>query len=346
MKVLVTGATGFIGSHIVDHLLAQGDSVRALVRPARAERTPLLERERLVWSYGDLVDPTSLQSATDGIEVVYHAAALLTAHSDELMRLVNVTGVKNLLEACVQNRVERLVFVSSVAAYAPMRDLVVSEQAPLGGWGPYGRSKAEAEALIRSYADSFRLAYSIVRPCVVYGEGDHNNFTPRLLRLLRRAVIPVLNGDDPHMITVHAADIAQAIILAGTHPKALGQAYNVTGGAPTSLRELAGIYAELTGERKRLLPIPRLGVRTALLARWLLANLRHRRWEQVAERFRAREYQRSFFLRSHQYDISKARGELGYEPGINLREGLRRTLAWANSGERHTLSKPIDKEAR
>jgi nucleoside-diphosphate-sugar epimerase len=87
-------------------------------------------------------------------------------------------------------------------------------------------------------------------------------------------------------------------------------------------------------------------VRTALLARWLLANLRHRRWEQLAERFRAREYQRSFFLRSHQYDISKAQSELGYEPGINPREGLRRTLAWANSGERHTLSKPINKEAR
>lgn len=345
MKALVTGATGFIGSHIVDHLLARGDSVRALVRPARAERSPLLERERLVWSYGDLTDPASLQSATHGIEVVYHAAALLTTHSDELMRLVNVTGVKNLLEACVQNRVERLVFISSVAAYAPTRDLVVSEHAPLGGWGPYGRSKAEAEALIRSYAESFRLAYSIVRPCVVYGEGDHNNFTPRLLRLLRRAVIPVLTGDAPHMITVHAADVAQATILAGTHPKAVGQAYNVTGSAPTSLRELVGIYAELSGDRKRLLPIPRFGVRTALLVRWLLANLRHRHWEQLTERFRAREYQRSFFLRSHQYDISKAQGELGYEPGVDLREGLRRTLAWANSGERRTLSKPIDKEA-
>ena len=346
MKVLVTGATGFIGSHIVDHLLARGDNVRALVRPVRAERTPLPEREGLKWSYGDLTEPASLLPATHEIEVVYHAAALLTAHSDELMHIVNVTGVKNLLDACVQNRVERLVFISSVAAYAPTQDLVVSEHAPLGGWGPYGRSKAEAEALIRSYADSFRLAYSVIRPCVVYGEGDQNNFTPRLLRLLRRTFIPVLAGDAPHMIMVHAADVANATIMAGTHPKAVGQAFNVTGGAPTSLRELVRIYEELSGEGKRLLPIPRFGVKMALLMRWLVANLRQKRWEQLLTRYRAREYQRSFFLRSHQYDISKARAELGYEPGIDLREGLSRTLAWGNSGERRAMSRHVDKEAR
>jgi len=346
MKVLVTGATGFIGSHIVEHLLARGDSVRALVRPARAKRTPLSEREGLEWSSGDLTDPSSLLSATQDIEVVYHAAALLTAHSDELMHMVNVTGVKNLLEACVQNRVERLVFISSVAAYAPTQDLVVSERAPLGGWGPYGRSKAEAEALIRSYADSFKLAYSVIRPCVVYGEGDYNNFTPRLLRLLRRSVIPVFAGDAPHMIMVHAADVADATILAGTYPRAAGQAFNVTGGAPTSLRELVGIYENLSGEKRRLLPIPRLGVSVALLMRWLVANVRQRHWEQLLTRYKAREYQRSFFLRSHQYDISAARAELGYEPGIDLKEGLRRTLAWANSEEHRAMSKHVDREAR
>jgi nucleoside-diphosphate-sugar epimerase len=330
--LLVTGATGFIGSHIVSHLLDRGDSVRALIRPGRAKPAFMLEAEEISWSYGDLTDPASLRSATGNVAVVYHAAALLHApHNSHAMREVNVTGVKNLLDACIHNQVERFVFISSVEAYAPSQAVVIREDAPLGGSGVYGHTKAEAEALVKSYADSFGLAYSIIRPCVVYGERDYNNFTPRLLRLLRWTIIPVVAGNPAHMTLVYAADVAEAVILAGTHPNAVGQAYNITGGRPTSLQELAKIHEELSGQRKLLIPVPISLLRTALLIRWLVSNLRHRRFERMMKRYRDREYQRSVFLRRHQHDISKARTELGYEPSIDLREGLRRTVAWYES---------------
>ena len=130
------------------------------------------------------------------------------------------------------------------------------------------------------------------------------------------------------MILVHAADVADAVILAGTHPNAVGQAYNITGGRPTSLQELAATYEELSGERKLFIPVPISLLRTTLFTRWLVRNLRHRRLERMMKRYKDREYQQSVFLCRHYFDISKAQTELGYEPRVDLREGLRRTLAW------------------
>ena len=331
MTALVTGATGFIGSHIAQHLLDQGESVKALIRPGKALPASPPKTEHLIWSYGDLTDPASLRSATENITVVYHAAALLQApRQSNAMREVNVGGLRNLLEACGQNRVERFVFISSISAYASSNATVIREDAPLGGADVYGHTKAEAEALLKSYAGSCGLAYSILRPCVAYGERDYHNLTPRLLQMLQRPVFPVVAGHRAHMLLVHAADVAQAAILAGTHPLAIGQAYNVTGGDPTSLRELVTVYVELTGQRKVIVPIPLALLRAVLLTQWLARNLRHRQFERIAERYRKREYERSFFL-SRQCDITKARTELGYKPNIDLREGLRRTLDWDKS---------------
>ncbi len=330
MKVLVTGATGFIGSHIVDQLLERGDAVQALTRSP--EITPKMPYAGdISWSAGDLTDQHSLRDATKNVSVVYHAAALLSAPNHTAMQTVNVTGVKNLLDACVQNQVERLVFVSSVSVYAATEAAVIGENAPIGRpWNIYGDTKVQAEALIKSYADTFGLSYNIIRPCVVYGERDYKNFTPRLLRLLSRPIIPVFAGNATHMNLVHAADTARAIILAGTHPNAVNQAYNITGGHPTSLRELAEIYIDLVKEQKFLVPIPMSIFRVTLLVRWLVTNLKHRRFADLSKRFKDRDFQRNAFLQTHQYDIGKARTELGYKPEIELREGLRRTLGWSS----------------
>lgn len=328
MKVLVTGASGFIGSHIVGHLVEQGNGLRALVRPGKAKYPRILESDGVSLFYGDMTDPASLRVATRNVDIVYHAAALLHAPHSHLMRKVNVGGVKNLLDACVQNQVERLVFISSVSVYASSQATVIREDAPLGGLSVYGQTKVEAESLIKSYANSFGLTYNIIRPCVVYGERDRNNFTPRLLRILSRSVVPVIAGNRAHMMMVHAADVAQAVILAGTRSNAVDQTYNVTGGRPTSLHKLAKIYEELSEQQKRLVPVPIPIVYTALFVRWLMRNLRRRHLDRIIERCRDQEYQRSVFLQRRRYDIGKARTELGYEPSIDLVEGLCRTLAW------------------
>jgi nucleoside-diphosphate-sugar epimerase len=333
MTILVTGATGFIGSHLVSRLLARGYSVRALIRPHRS--IPQTEPfSRLTWTQGDLANPDSLISATRDIQTVFHAAAVLQATDRESIAQVNVQGVENLLRACAENRVDRFVFLSSVAAYAPTRELVISEDAALGGRNAYGASKAAAEELIHSFAESNGLSFTIIRPCVVYGDRDYTNFTPRLMNMLRRSVVPTVAETSRHMNLVHVEDVAEATILASTHRVADAQAYNITDGKRTSLREICGIYTRLTGQRKNILPLPLFFWHTVLFSRWLGTNLANRKLERINQRLRDREYLQSFFLSSHEFDISKAMAELEYRPSISLEDGLRKTVAWYESHTR------------
>lgn len=323
MNVLVTGATGFIGSHIVRQLLDQNDNVRGLIRPA--SKKP--ELEKISWFYGDLTDPASLQLATQGIDVVYHAAASLHTSDDNLMRTVNVVGVKHLLDACIQNRVSRLIFLSSVAVYASSQTTVIREDSPLGAINTYGQTKIEAETLIRSYADSSELTFSIIRPCVVYGQRDYH-FTYRLLRLLSKPIVPIIQGCPDHMILVHAVDVARAAVLAGSQPNAVNQTYNITGDYQTSLQELVKIYEYLSEQKKLLVPVPVFIFKWLLLTRWLVKNLKQRNIHRMKERYKDREYQRHIFFQPRYIDINRARTELGYEPKIDLKEGLSGILAW------------------
>ena len=311
----------------VSRLLEQGKAVRALVRPRRS--TPQIEpSQRLTWTSGDLTHPDSLMSATRDIQTVYHAAALLGADDRDVLAQVNIKGVENILRACAENNVERFVFLSSVAAYAPTRELVIREDAALGGIGAYGKTKAAAETHIRSYAESAGVSYSIIRPCVVYGDRDYANFTPRLMNMLGRPIVPVIASDSRHMNLVHVEDVVEAAILAGTKSNVEAQVYNITGGNRTSLREICRVYIRLTGQRRYLLPLPVSVWRAALFSRWMVRHLAHRQLARINQRLREREYLQSFFLSRHEYDIKKAMEELGYRPSIGLEEGLRRTIAW------------------
>jgi nucleoside-diphosphate-sugar epimerase len=330
MTTLVTGATGFIGSHLVSRLLAQGKSVRALIRPRRTV-PQLANSPELTWIQGDLTNPDSLVPATRDIQIVFHAAALLQVDNRDAIAQVNIKGVENLLRACAENHVERFVFFSSVAAYAPTRELVINEDSTLGGATVYGRSKAEAERLVRSFAESSGLSFSIIRPCAVYGHRDYANFTPRLMKMLGRSIIPIVTANSQHMNLVHVEDVVAATILAGTCRVADAQAYNITGGKRTSLREICGIYTRLTGQRKRMLPLPLPFWQATLFGRWMARNLAHRKMVRINQRRRNQEYLQSFFLSSHEYDISKAMAELGYRPSISLEEGLRQTMAMYKS---------------
>ncbi len=328
MYTLVTGASGFIGSHLTDHLIASGEKIRVLVRPGRQPSAFLAKESEVDIAYGDLTDLASLKEATKNVSVVYHAAALLRAADSNVLQKTNVAGVKNLLEACVKNNINRLVFISSVAAYAPSQTRTLNENAPLGGMGAYGRSKAEAETLIKSCAESTELTCTIIRPCVVYGERDTRNFTPRLLSLLNRNIIPTLANAPDHLGMVHAADLVRATVLAGTSPRAINQAYNVTGGSKTSIQHIVEIYQEITGQQKLTLPLPLSLLHSGLFIRWVISNVQYKRFNRFIERYKNKEFLQNFFLQRHHYDIGKAQTELGYEPTIDLYEGLRRTINW------------------
>jgi nucleoside-diphosphate-sugar epimerase len=317
---LVTGATGFIGRHLIKRLIQNNTSVRAIAR--RYKSVYILPG--LSWVYGDLTDPDFLLSATRHVSTVFHLAAV-TPYLGGYNKIwsTNVVGTKNLLNVCIKNGVEKFIYVSSVAAYATPLPPVVDEKVGLGGTDSYGRSKAYAEYLIANSP----VASVILRPCQVYGEGDLSNFTHNLKKLLQLPILPIACGKDNSFSLIHVEDLADAIIKAETQPIAIGQEYNIAGSEPTSLEEMAKLYCIKSGHRQLKFLYPRMLIRLALTTRWLLGYLIRKEIPSTLRTYAQTELYGSILLGGPKYDISKARRDLGYYPIITPEDGISRLFA-------------------
>ena len=180
MKALVTGATGLLGSHIVDRLLDRGDDVTALARPT-SDVSYLREREVPI-AYGDVTDADSLRSAVEGADVVYHAAAKVTdwgPWSD--FEATTIRGTENVLEAASAAAIPRVLYVSTDSVYpnsAKFRGATITEDTPFEeappSWDPYQRAKLAAERIVWQFQRDGRLKVSIVRPGLILGERDRS----------------------------------------------------------------------------------------------------------------------------------------------------------------------------
>jgi nucleoside-diphosphate-sugar epimerase len=223
-----------------------------------------------------------------------------------------------MIDACLNNDVEKLIYVSSVSAYAPPLSSVVNENAKLGGSDNYGRSKVRAEYLIQESP----VKSIIIRPCQVYGEGDRSNFTANLLKLIKLPILPIASGQDNRFSLVHVDDLADALISAMETSCSKGRVYNIAGSETTSLEELAKLYCTLSGHRQLRIRIPKLLIRFLLAIRWFVINS-HREQRLVPLRFYAKhELYGSMLLGGPKYDISNAQEEFGYRPTISTEAGL------------------------
>ncbi|NOT07000.1 MAG: NAD(P)-dependent oxidoreductase, partial [Gemmatimonadales bacterium] len=209
MKVLVTGATGFVGGHLVDALLRRGDTVTALVR-SRAKGEALAKRG-VTPAPGDLADDAALRAAARGQEVVYHLAGLVAAHSEAEFQTVNADGTARLVAAVAAGAPSaRLVLVSSMAAAGPSPaggKLTGTE--PARPVTAYGRSKLAGE---RAVAEG-PLPWTILRPPAVYGPGDLELL--RVFKATAFGAVPVFGGGGQELSMVYGPDLAEAIAAAG-----------------------------------------------------------------------------------------------------------------------------------
>lgn len=219
MKVLVTGATGFVGSHLVEALQHASVEVTALARsPVKA--AALTSRGVRVVS-GDLHATAGLERSVRDQDVIYHVAGVVAARDEAEFIRANRDGTRNLLTAVERTGSPRLVFVSSLAAGGP-----APRGAPLTGSEPprpvtaYGRSKLAAEQVVRGSP----LPWSIVRPPIVYGPRDREVL--KVFRLARLGLAPVFGDGDQELSAVHAADLARALIAVAATPAAVGRTYN------------------------------------------------------------------------------------------------------------------------
>jgi nucleoside-diphosphate-sugar epimerase len=319
MKALVTGATGFVGSHLVERLLAEGVEVACLVRPtsnlAHLRKLPVETR------VGSLADADSLAAAVEAADYVFHAAALTRGRTRGEYFAANVEGTRRLLEAAVRRGVaaRRFVYVGSLAAVGPNRGAApLDETAPPRPIDDYGASKLAAERLVMEQAR--RLPVTIVRPPSVYGPRDRNFLSVfRLARRLGR--VPMLAGPRSELTVVEASDLARGLWLAGSSPAAAGRTYFLGSGTHT-MPQLVGAVSAALGRPLRAIRVP---PPVAVLAGeigelwWSLTGR-----PQIISRRKVRDALQERWTCSW----ARAREELGYRPAVGLEEGFRRTAAW------------------
>ena len=307
---LVTGGAGFIGSHLVSGLLADGYQVRTLdtfSSGSRANLQAVSSHDRLTVIDGDIRDESAVSRAMSGVERVFHLAAVTSVpgsfDNPRETTDVNCTGTATLLAAAASEEIERFVFASSAAVYGSDVPVPVAETATLDPESPYAHSKRYGESLVTQIGESAGFETVSIRFFNVYGPGQDPSgayaaVIPAFISRLRAGKPPVIYGDGEQTRDfVAVSDVVAALIRAGERSVS-ASAINIGGGGRVSIAELAGTLIGIVGSER--------GADAEL--------------EPVYEPAREGD------IRHSQADITRARELLAYEPQVSLAEGLRRTV--------------------
>lgn len=314
-KVLVTGATGFLGKYVVEELVEHGYQVRAFGRNRTIGQS--LVNASVTFIQGDLTNQEDLTKACQEMDMVVHAGALSTVWGPgEDFYQTNVLGTKYVLEACREAKIERLVYVSSPSIYAAPRDqldIKESDAPQENRLNNYIRSKLASEKLFKDYPD---VSSVILRPRGLFGIGD-TSILPRVLNLSQKIGIPLIGDGRQLMDMTCVENVALAIRLALETPQAAGEVYNITNGEPRAFRNL--IEETLRGLgypiRYRKIPAPLVSAISSSLE-FIYKSLKLK-GEPALTRYTY------YLLRySQTLDISKAERDLGYRPKITISEGI------------------------
>jgi dihydroflavonol-4-reductase len=318
-RALVTGGSGFVGSHLVDQLVERGVSVRCLVR--QSSKLRYLDHDNMELAYGALDDSTDWDEALAGVDTIYHVAGTTFARRAEDYFTTNHKGTEAILAEAVKRRdqIKRFVYVSSLAAVGPGPDgKPVDENTSPAPITPYGRSKLAGEEAVRAARDL--LPVTIVRPPAVYGPRDYGIF--EFFKAVKGGMFPMIGRRDKRVSLVHVRDLVEGIILAGESEASIGRTYFISSEDDYSMRAVADLMAALMHKRAREIAIPKsVAYVVAIAAEGVAAVLRK---PPVINRDKVTDLSQI----SWSCSIERAKSELGYEPRVQLEDGLRETLSW------------------
>ncbi len=320
MTVLVTGATGFLGTALVTELVKRGEEVRVLARDEQKARQQFGEAVTIIT--GEITDATEVERAVDGASIIYHLVGRLYHPSvpTELYRQTHVEGTRILLAACKgQSQLKRIVHCSTTGVHGATGTKPAAEDAPFAPTNPYEATKLEAELLALQAYKEDGLPVSVARPGLVYGPGDLHLLG--FFASIKKGLFRVIDGGKALLHPIYIDDMTTAFLLCAEKPEAAGRSYNIAGERPVTIRELAAAIARAQG---KTLPGGSIPLWLANLASDIFAITPGMQGER-APLTRSRV---AFLTHSRVYDISRARSELGFAPAVDLEEGMKRTAAW------------------
>jgi nucleoside-diphosphate-sugar epimerase len=318
-KVLVTGASGFVGGHVVHALHARGFSVRCLVR--KTSHLEFLEPLAPELVIGDVTEPEKLETVLDGVDAVVHCAGLTKAPSLQEYLRVNEAGCRNLYAACLKRRhkIARIVHIGSLAAVGPAVDgRPVTEVSAPHPVSHYGKSKLAGQRVAESCRNELPIA--ILLPPAVYGPRDTDFLV--YFKFIRRGIMPLIGNSARRISLVYVKDLARAVVELLVNERAAGHTYFVNDGCTHTWTSVADTIARVMDKapRRVFVPVPVLWCAGAIgdLFSKIAGGTPLINSQKVLE----------FLQEGWTCSAERIRDELGFQPGYTLAQGMRETFAW------------------
>jgi nucleoside-diphosphate-sugar epimerase len=318
-SVLVTGATGFAGSHLTRRLLSERFKVNILARPDSNYSVLELLGARVI--HGDITDMESVEKAVSGVDTVYHIAALFrkAKFPDSAYWATNYDGTMNVMRACQKAGVKRIVHCSTVGVLGNIDNPPADETTPYNPGDIYQETKCAAERDVLQLYETEGLPVTVVRPAGIYGPGDTRWL--KLFRSIARGKFAMIGSGKTLIHLVYISDLIDIFRLAADSPDAPGRVYIGAGERYISLNEFAETIADTEGVALSRMHIP---VGPVHFLSGVCEDL-CRAVGMEPPIYRRRVH---FFMKDRAFSISKAKTELGYDPKVDVEEGVQRTVAW------------------
>ena len=322
IKTLVTGATGFIGRHIVEALCKEDYKVRCLVREnSNIKRLADLGVEIF---FGDLLDQDSLEKAVDGVNVIFHAAGEVYSIDPCDHDKINVQGTENLFKACINKPIEKLVYFSSIAATGPMSDskTLLNEHTPQNPINAYGISKYKAEMKAQQFYNDHKVPIVILRLPVVYGPGVSESSRVFLfLHMIKKGLYRVIGNGENIISLCHIDNLINGVLLAAQQEKSIGKIYLIADERPYTINELVQSIAKEENVTLSKIHIP---VSVAHIMAFIMMLLKQVfAFTPMLTNNLIKEATSNWGC-----NILLAQKDLNYQPPVDLQKGLKTTVNW------------------
>jgi nucleoside-diphosphate-sugar epimerase len=321
-KALVTGASGFVGKHLVEELLKNDYTVRVVIRKIneRFEKNKLIEV-----IYGDIRNPEVVAKATEEVDIVYHCAALTTNKGPwHTFQENNIEATRNLLKAAKKFKIKKFVFVSTVAVYGfknnkDNKDFCENDELGRGlpYYSYYAHSKIEAEKLIWEYFKKKNLPVVVLRPGIIFGpNGRKASQRRKIIFGAKRKILPY----------IFVKDVVKAMILAGNSEVAVGKTYNLVYDDQPTQGEFNDLKNRIIGIKKAGLYLPRP---VMFIPAYLFEFFYRKKKSNASPPFNIYHYKS--IVRNLRYDNKKIKTELGWSPAYSIEDGIKETFEYVKN---------------